>query len=444
MTLSPPGPAEQPATGSLIRSVGPWGLAAMILNGLIGAAIFGLPASVAQAAGIWAPLVILMVAAAMLTVLLVMARLAALFDGTGGPIQYVEAAFGRPVAFQIGWMQLLSTTAAAAANVNLLADYALRGWPAAGSSPWAHSGIVLAALSLILIVTLNRTSGIARTLAVLAVIKLVPLVLLVVLAVPMMVAEIGPALASARIPAPSSLTQAALLCAYALVGFEAALTVAGEARDPKRDFPRALVMVFVTVALLYALLIWGYVITTPATGVPDKAPLVSMAVALIGGIGGLILLATATVSIFANVLNNMLFLSRRLVAMEALGGLPALFGRIRAVDAVPRNAVISIMAVVVALSLSGGFVALAVLSVASRLIVYLACIAALPVIERRAGQSPSISGSAVIVAAAITCTGLIAGSEAASWRAMAGAALVGAILYVGNRLWRVRAGVPTR
>ena len=25
-----------------------------------------------------------------------------------------------------------------------------------------------------------------------------------------------------------------------------------------------------------------------------------------------------------------------------------------------------------------------------------------------------------------------------------GAALVGAILYVGNRLWRVRAGVPTR
>lgn len=420
-----------------MRSVGAWGLAAMILNGLIGAAIFGLPASVDQAAGSWAPLVVLAVAAAILPVLLVMARLAALFDGTGGPILYVEAAFGPTAAFQIGWMQLLSTTAAAAANVNLLADYALRGWPAAASNEWLHGGIVVAALLLILFVTLARTSGIARTLLVLAVVKIVPLALLVVLALPAMVADVG-AVGSAQPPASWSLAQAALLCAYALVGFEASLTVAGEARNPKRDFPRALVLVFVAVTILYALLIWGYGVTTDAAGVADKAPLASMAVALMGVTGGLILLATATVSIFANVLNNMLFLSRRLVAMEALGGLPAMLGRIRAVDAVPRNAVIVIMAIVLALSLSGGFVALAVLSVAARLIVYLGCIAALPVIERRAGRSPTISGSAVIVAAALTCAVLIAGSEAASWRAMALAALIGALLFVANRRWRAR------
>ncbi len=420
--------------GKLVRSVGLWGLTAMVFNGLIGAGIFGLPASLANTAGGWAPLIIVIVGLAMLPIVLVIAQLAGRFDGTGGPIEYVDAAFGKTAAFQIGWMQLLSTTASAAANVNLLADYALRGWGPADAGPNVHAAVVLTALSLIFFVNLNRTSGVARTLEILSIVKLVPLLLLIVLALLMIISD-GTASHVATQWAPG---EAALLSAYAYVGFEGALTVAGEARDPKRDFPRALVIVFIGVGLAYALLVWAYLVTAYVPGAVDKAPLSSTATVLMGAAGAILLLATATLSIFGNVTNNMLFLSRRLLALEALGGLPALLGRVNSADAVPRNAVIFIMIVLVALSLSGGFVALAVLSVASRVIVYLGCIAALPVIDRRDGQATPKWSIVMIVAATATCIALIAGSEMRSWLAMVIAAVIGAAVFSASRTLRAR------
>ena len=433
-------PAPSPTTnGKLIRSVGLWGLTAMVFNGLIGAGIFGLPASLANTAGGWAPLIVVIVGLAMLPIVLVIAQLARRFDGTGGPIEYVDAAFGKTAAFQIGWMQLLSSTASAAANINLLADYALRGWGPADAGPGAHNAVVLIALLLIFVVNLNRTSGVARTLEVLSIVKLAPLLLLILLALPIIAGD-GTTAHRATQWSPS---EAALLSAYAFNGFEGALTIAGEARDPKRDFPRALVIVFVGVGLVYAMLVWTYLATAYVPGAVDKAPLSSAATVLMGATGAILLVATATLSIFGNVTNTMLFLSRRLLALEALGGLPALLGRVNNADAVPRNAVIFIMIVLVALSLSGGFVALAILSVASRLIVYLGCIAALPVIERRHPQSGSLPRNAITIAAAATCLALIAGSEAQSWVSLAVAAVVGAVVFRASRAYRARTGVIT-
>lgn len=413
----------------LVRSVGFWGLSALVLNGLIGAGIFGLPAAVATQVGGWAPLVVLLVGVSMSPVVLVFARLSRLFDGTGGPIEYVESAFGKSAAFQIGWMQVLSTTASAAANINLLADYAMREWPSAAADPLVHAAVVLAALLLVLLINLNRTNGVARALSVIAIVKLAPLFVLVILALPAIVGDAG----NAHPTTQWSFTQAALLSAYAFTGFEGALTLAGEARDPKKDFPRALVMVFAVVGLLYVLLVWGYVATAYVPGMPETAPLTAMAVTVIGGSGALLIILVATTSIFGNVTNNLLFLSRRLLALEALGGLPPWFGRVHRGNAVPRNAVIFVMALLVALSLSGGFAALAVLSVAARLIVYLGCILALPIIEKRRIGAPGGVASAVTVAAAATCIALIAGSEAGSWLALGVAAGLGAVIFYATR-----------
>ncbi len=419
-----------------MRSVGFWGLTALVLNGMLGAGIFGLPASVAQNAGSWAPLIVLLVGIAMLPIVLVVARLAGLFDGTGGPILYVEAAFGKAAAFQIGWMQILSTTASMAANVNLLADYAQRGWGTTDADTTVHTLIVLAALLLVFVINLNRTSGVARTLAIISVAKLLPLGLLVLLAIPALAGSYG----SAAPPATHwSLSQAALLSAYAFTGFEGALTVAGEARAPRRDLPRALLAVFATIGLLYALLVWGYVATAFDPAVADKAPLSSMAAVLLGSMGALLILATATVSIFGNVTNNILFISRRLLALESLGGLPRWLGRVHGASGVPRNAVCFGMLVLIGLSLSGGFAALATLSVASRLIVYLGCTAALPIVERRAGLRTSPGTAMLILLAALCGLALIAGSEAGSWAALGIAVAAGAGVYIASRTARARA-----
>lgn len=411
----------------------------MVLNGIVGAGIFAMPAAVAAKSGGWAPLIVMMVGLAMLPVVMVFARLATLFDGTGGPILYVERAFGGAAAFQIGWMQCLSTAAAAAANANVLADYALRWWAPIAAVPIAHAGVVVVALCLIFAINLTATSVVARALGLVSILKLLPLGLVLLLALPAIAAN-GGVIAPA---AQWSLAQAILLSAYSFSGFEGAMTVAGEARDPKRDMPRAVIGVYLAVSLLYALLVWGYVATAYVPAKSDTAPLSTMAGALLGGTGAALMLATATLSIFGNVTNNMLFLSRRLLALEALGGLPRWIGRISPTDAVPRHAVVAIMAVLLALALSGGFAALAVLSVASRLIVYLGCIAALPMIERREGLSRSARGNAVIAAAAIACVGLISGSEAASWQAMVIAVVAGAMIYFANRQWRARTTAPS-
>jgi 2-amino-4-hydroxy-6-hydroxymethyldihydropteridine diphosphokinase len=187
------------SSGQLVRGFGLWGLGALILNGIIGAGVFALPGSVAQFAGSWAPLAILGVGLAFLPVVLVFAALAGLFDETGGPIIYVREAFGTTAGFQTGWVQCLATTAASAANANVLADYMLRMLPAAQNAALAHGAVVLLAIGLAFAVNLLEIRNSDRWIKLITVAKLTPLVLLVALALPALAS--GPALLPAGAPA---------------------------------------------------------------------------------------------------------------------------------------------------------------------------------------------------------------------------------------------------
>lgn len=408
------------SSGQLVRGFGLWGLGALILNGIIGAGVFALPGSVAQFAGSWAPLAILGVGLAFLPVVLVFAALAGLFDETGGPIIYVREAFGTTAGFQTGWVQCLATTAASAANANVLADYMLRMLPAAQNAALAHGAVVLLAIGLAFAVNLLEIRNSDRWIKLITVAKLTPLVLLVVLALPALAS--GPAL----LPAGEwSLAQAILLSVYAFTGFEGALCLGGEARDPQRDFPRALVAVFLFTVTLYSALAWSYVATAYAPGPADKASLLTMGTVLAGGIGAAAIITAAVFSILGNIITTPMNTSRRLLALEQIGMLPRWFGVIHAGSGIPRNAVVFTYAVAALLALSGGFAALAVLSVAARLVVYLACAAALPVVRRRRGM-PVPARLIVIVAAALAIgLLLIAQSDLKAWAALALAISIG-------------------
>jgi basic amino acid/polyamine antiporter, APA family len=408
------------SSGQLVRGFGLWGLGALILNGIIGAGVFALPGSVAQFAGSWAPLAILGVGLAFLPVVLVFAALAGLFDETGGPIIYVREAFGTTAGFQTGWVQCLATTAASAANANVLADYMLRMLPAAQNAALAHGAVVLFAIGLAFAVNLLEIRNSDRWIKLITVAKLTPLVLLVALALPALAS--GPAL----LPAGEwSLAQAILLSVYAFTGFEGALCLGGEARDPQRDFPRALVAVFLFTVTLYSALAWSYVATAYAPGPADKASLLTMGTVLAGGIGAAAIITAAVFSILGNIITTPMNTSRRLLALEQIGMLPRWFGVIHAGSGIPRNAVVFTYAVAALLALSGGFAALAVLSVAARLVVYLACAAALPVVRRRRGM-PVPARLIVIVAAALAIgLLLIAQSDLKAWAALALAISIG-------------------
>jgi amino acid transporter len=404
----------------LIRGFGLWGLAALILNGIIGAGVFALPGSVAHFGGSWAPLVILGVGLAFLPVVLVFAWLAGMFDETGGPIIYVREAFGTAAGFQTGWVQSLATTAASAANANVLADYLLRLAPAAQTGALAHGAIVLTAIGLAFAVNMLEILSSDRWIKLITVAKLLPLLLLVALALPALAS--GPTL----LPAGEwSLAQAILLSVYAFTGFEGALCLGGEARNPQADFPRALTAVFLFTVALYAALAWGYVATAYAPGAADKASLLTMGTLLAGVLGAGLVVCAAVFSIFGNVITTPMNTSRRLLALEQIGALPRWFGLIHPGSGIPRNAVVFTYAIVALLAMSGGFAALAVLSVAARLVVYLACAAALPVVRRRRGLPVPARMAAVVAAALMICLLLIAQSDPKAWAALGAVVLIG-------------------
>jgi hypothetical protein len=85
-----------------LSALGVW---LLVINGIIGAGIFGMPAVAARLAGGFSPWVFVICAAAMLPVMLSFAELASHFDGTGGPVRYAGSVFG-PFAAS-GWMGIL-------------------------------------------------------------------------------------------------------------------------------------------------------------------------------------------------------------------------------------------------------------------------------------------------------------------------------------------------
>ncbi|MCC6915590.1 MAG: amino acid permease, partial [Rhodospirillaceae bacterium] len=105
---------------ALRRAITPFGAALLVLNGMIGAGIFVLPATVSAATGAWASWLFLAVGLFFITIALSFAELASYFRDSGGPVLYAGAAFGPAAGFASGWMLWLGRVTAIAANINVV------------------------------------------------------------------------------------------------------------------------------------------------------------------------------------------------------------------------------------------------------------------------------------------------------------------------------------
>src|SRR5438128_8858469 len=115
---------------TLRRALGRWDLTAIGVNQVIGGAIFLMPAQVAAQIGGWSPVAFVLMGLASMTVALCFAEVGSRFERTGGPYLYTRAAFGRFVAFEVGWMQWFtraSSQATVMAGIPLALGYF---WPA--------------------------------------------------------------------------------------------------------------------------------------------------------------------------------------------------------------------------------------------------------------------------------------------------------------------------
>ena len=102
----------QPSTrdAGLIRSVGPWGLAASIVSMVVGASIFVVPAALAANVGPYAPLAILGCAIAVGCVAICFAEGGSRIPSSGGAYGYIEAAFGPLAGYAAGTTKIEAPT----------------------------------------------------------------------------------------------------------------------------------------------------------------------------------------------------------------------------------------------------------------------------------------------------------------------------------------------
>lgn len=365
----------------LPRQLSGLGLWLLMINGMIGAGIFGIPASAAALAGDFSPLLYLLCALLIAPVMLCFAELGSATRETGGPARYVAVAFGSMAGFQTGWALYIARMTAFAANLNLLLGALAHFRPelAAGLPRILGLAALAAMLAWLNIVGVRRAM---QSLGGLTLLKLGPLLLLVLAGLSWLPgASPQPAWPP---PIDADIGSAVLLVIYAFVGFESGLIPGGEARHPERDVPRALLASLALCALLYALLQWICLATQPDLA-QSRQPLVELGGLLLGPWGGVLLLLTVITSVGGNLLSSMFSAPRLTYALAEQRLLPPVFARLHPEHRTPDASILCYALLAWLLASSGSFIWLAGLSVVVRVLIYLASIAAMPRVRREAG-----------------------------------------------------------
>ena len=434
MTLTPPEAPER-----LLRAIRKWDLVALVLNFIVGAGIFGLPSRVHALAGDYSLLAYVACAIPVFLIILCFAEVSSRFNETGGLYLYARATFGPLVGFEIGWLAWLARLTGFAALCNLFADYLGVFLPVSSPGP-ARAAAVAVVVVGVTVVNLRGVRQASLFNNIFTFGKLLPLLLLVVggsfFINPAAYSAAGP-------PVYSGFSAAVLLLVFAFTGFENAVIPAGEARDPRRDLPFALLTGTAIATVLYL------AIQAVSIGaVPDLAsserPLADVGARLFGHYGAALIAVGALVSILGTLNGVLLAGSRLLFAMGEQGELPPLFIRTHARFRTPHVAIVVTAIGVVLLTVTGTFLSLARLSTVIRLITYAVTCAAVPMLRRRADRPAAFIvpfGDFVAVVALVLIVWLFSSSTASDALLVLAAAGVALLFSLATRgRWRTTEG----
>jgi amino acid transporter len=414
----------------LARQLSAFGVWLLVINGIVGAGIFGLPSEAARLAGAFSPFVFLLCAAAMLLVMLSFAELASHFDGTGGPMRYVGTAFGGFAGFQAGWAFYVARLTAFAANSALLVGSLGYFWPVA-DAPGVRVALLLLVCGGLTVITFVGTRNAIGSLGVLTLVKLLPLVALAAAGIAWMPATLLEHV-QWRPPPQADLGGAIVLVFYAYVGFESGLVPAGEARDPRRDMPRALFWAIGVVALLYCLLQAVSVAVLPGLA-EARRPLVEAAAVMFGPVGAAVMMGGLVASVAGNLAGALISTPRITYALGLDGRLPGGFARVSPRFGTPAVSIVLFGVLGFALAAAGSFAWLAGLSVLTRVLIYIGCIAALPSLRRTSPAGAHTlrvpGGYAIPALAMAACLGLLTQVRPSDYVVTALMLGVGTVLY---------------
>lgn len=414
----------------LTRGITAAGAMLLVLNSVIGAGIFQLPAAVYPEAGIWSPWLFLVIGVLVITIVLTFAELASYFKNSGGPVLYTTTAFGPLMGFSTGWILFISRMTAFAANTTVMALYL------GDVVPWFADGIGRSILIVAVCGALTYANFVGvragvRAMAVITFFKLVPLALMILLGLQYVS---GSTLIPSAAPVFENIGGTTLLLIYAFVGFEGATIISGETKNPTATLPRALVNTTLMIGVIYFLIVLTYISVVPEA-TDGSATLVDVGERLMGPAGLVLMTLGAFFSIGGNLSSIMLAIPRLPFAMAEERLLPSWFGHVHEKYGTPSNSILVLGGLGLVFALSGSFAWLAAASSLTRLISYVLCISALPVIRKKATDEELADayrlkgGYTIPVLALALCLWIGAQANARSWIVTGGLLAVGLVLY---------------
>jgi amino acid transporter len=422
----------------LVRGIGIPALTANIISSTIGAGIFVLPAAMSRALGPAAPVAFVCCAIAMVLFVTCFAIAGSRVSLTGGLYAYVEVAFGRYVGFLAGVLYGITALGAVAGVVNVLVNSIVIVAPFLGSGVMRIIVMIVVYGSLV-VINVRGVRGGAGAVTVVTFAKLLPLLLFICAGI----FFIHPAnLTWTAWPGSKSLGDAVILLIFAFVGIEVALIPSGEVKNPARTVPRSAYLALVITTIIYIMI---QLVAQGTLGVDlanyKDAPLAEAAAKFLGNIGRTILLAGATVSAFGFVTSDILSSPRIIFAFGRDGALPAWFAHVHPRYRSPDVAIVTYAVLAFALSITGTFEQLAVLSNVAVLLMYLLCCAACWFLVQRDiradGQPFNFPGMKIVPALAIAAIIWILAHATVREFAVNGILLaIASVLYVMRRQFR--------
>ncbi len=354
---------------NLKREIGLIGLSANIINIIIGAGIFVLPAIVAADLGAASILAYIFCGILITLIMLCFAEVGSKITATGGVYSYIEKSFGAYAGFLTAILFLFSNITGTAAVANAIVKIVFQ------TIPIVESQIVkilfflflFGGLAYINIIGLKKGVGLVKMITLL---KLSPLLL---------IALIGfkdVSLVNLQWETTPSLQQigtTSLILFFAFSGAGSALSVNGEVKNPQKTIPRAILLSIVVILIIYM------IIQTVAQGVLGASlplflenPLGEVANKIIGPVGFTLLTIGAAVSMFGNVSSKVLSTPRVFFAASRDQIIPfKKLSKVHPKYTTPHISIIVYASLCFLFSIAGGFKELAILSSATSLLIAL-------------------------------------------------------------------------
>jgi len=369
---------ESKRDAGLVRAVGPWALAASIVNVVVGAGIFAAPASLAASIGPYAPLAFLVCAIAVGSIAICFAEGGSRVPTSGGAYGCIETAFGPLAGYVAGSMlwfsDLLACGGIAAALGDVASSLVAPQWQTA-----TRTAVVVLSIGSIAFVNVLGVAHGARLVTLAAIVKLVPLVVFVLVGA----AFVDGANFATTLPsANEDIGRALILALFTFTGMETALCASGEVREPSRTIPRAIAIAMLSLTAIYIgvqVVAQGVLGASLAT---STAPLAD-AMARVDPALRLLMLAGAAISMFGWLGSDILGTPRVLFAFARDGLMPGVLGRVHPTTRAPHVAILSYATAAAVLALTGTFTELAVLSTLLVTVPYAGGCAAAVALSRR-------------------------------------------------------------